>query len=105
MSAPTSQPATDERQPLLPPPPPTTQPGPPRSANEEGVEPTRSDGLDPADPLVQNGELPVQPVKKKATAWSVAFRVLIVILLGLGIYVLVKAIVDADHVDVRISSS
>jgi hypothetical protein len=81
----------DERTSLLPPP--ATEAGVPRAPN--GAE-----GLDPADPLVQSGELAEQPAKKKATAWTVVGWVVISVFVAVGTYFLVRAIRDADDVDV-----
>jgi hypothetical protein len=89
-------PALDERQPLLPPP--VTESGPPTSTGNE-------DSLDPNDPLVQSGELASQPVKRKVTAWKVVYWVAIAALISVGIFFLVKAIRDAEHVDVSTRSS
>jgi hypothetical protein len=82
----------DERTALLPPP--ATEPG--RPASPGGDADAETNGLDPDDPLVQAGEL---PAKKKVTAWTVAYWVLISALVGVGTFFLVKAVRDADHVE------
>jgi hypothetical protein len=80
----------DERTALLPPP--ATEPGRPVSPSADA----ETNGLDPDDPLVQAGEL---PAKKKVTAWTVAYWVLISAVVGVGTFFLVKAVRDADHVE------
>jgi hypothetical protein len=78
-----------ERTALLPPP--ATDTGQPASPGADA----ETNGLDPDDSLMQAGEL---LAKKKVTAWTVAYWVIISALVGVGTFFLVKATQDGDQV-------
>jgi hypothetical protein len=91
----------DERAPLLPPPAPTTQGIPPPVPTAQGIPTPGEEGLDPEDPLVQSGQLPVTPVKRKLTAWAIFWYIILAAVTVVLVVLFVKGIRDADHVDVR----